>query len=38
VLALADRVFALEGGAVFRSGRVARPLEDLACRKKILWL
>jgi ABC-type branched-subunit amino acid transport system ATPase component len=38
VLALADRVFALERGAVFHSGPAAPLLEDLAYRKKILWL
>ena len=38
VLALADRVFALERGAVFHSGP-AEPLStDLDYRKKILWL
>jgi len=38
VLALADRVFALERGAVFHSGPAAPLLEDVAYRKKILWL
>jgi len=38
VLALADRVFALERGAVFHSGPAQPLLEDLAYRKKILWL
>ncbi|HSB21776.1 MAG TPA: branched-chain amino acid ABC transporter ATP-binding protein/permease [Burkholderiaceae bacterium] len=38
VLALADRVFALERGAVFHSGPAAPLLEDLDYRKKILWL
>lgn len=37
VLALADRVFALERGAVFHEG-LAAPLLDLEYRKKILWL
>jgi branched-chain amino acid transport system ATP-binding protein len=38
VLALADRVFALERGAVFHQGP-AEPLStDLEYRKKILWL
>ena len=38
VLALADRVFALERGAVFHSGPAQPLLQDLAYRKKILWL
>jgi ABC-type branched-subunit amino acid transport system ATPase component/ABC-type branched-subunit amino acid transport system permease subunit len=38
VLALADRVFALERGAVFHSGPSQPLLEDLEYRKKILWL
>jgi ABC-type branched-subunit amino acid transport system ATPase component/ABC-type branched-subunit amino acid transport system permease subunit len=38
VLALADRVFALERGAVFHSGPAAPLLTDLEYRKKILWL
>ncbi|MCU0937558.1 MAG: branched-chain amino acid ABC transporter ATP-binding protein/permease [Burkholderiaceae bacterium] len=38
VLALADRVFALERGAVFHSGPAQPLLEDLAYRKTILWL
>jgi ABC-type branched-subunit amino acid transport system ATPase component/ABC-type branched-subunit amino acid transport system permease subunit len=38
VLALADRVFALERGAVFHSGPAAPLLTDLAYRKRILWL
>ncbi len=33
VLALADRVFALERGAVFHSGPAERLLTDLAYRK-----
>jgi ABC-type branched-subunit amino acid transport system ATPase component len=38
VLALADRVFALERGAVIHEGPAKPLLEDLAYRKKILWL
>jgi ABC-type branched-subunit amino acid transport system ATPase component len=38
VLALADRVFALERGAVFHAGPAAALLNDLDYRKKILWL
>jgi branched-chain amino acid transport system ATP-binding protein len=38
VLALADRVFALERGAVFHQGRAEPLLTDLDHRKKILWL
>ncbi|SHJ86582.1 ABC-type sugar transport system, ATPase component [Bradyrhizobium lablabi] len=38
VLALADRVFALERGAVFYQGPAAPLLTDLEYRKKILWL
>jgi ABC-type branched-subunit amino acid transport system ATPase component len=38
VLALADRVFALEQGAVFHEGQSAPLLNDLGYRKKILWL
>src|SRR5438132_10573986 len=38
VLALADRVFALERGAVFHHGPAAPLLADLEYRKKILWL
>jgi ABC-type branched-subunit amino acid transport system ATPase component/ABC-type branched-subunit amino acid transport system permease subunit len=38
VLALADRVFALERGAVFHQGPAAPLLNDLHYRKKILWL
>jgi branched-chain amino acid transport system ATP-binding protein len=38
VLALADRVFALERGAVFHQGPAAALLSDLQYRKKILWL
>ena len=38
VLALADRVFALERGAVFHQGPASPLLTDLDYRKKILWL
>ncbi|MGB8434678.1 MAG: branched-chain amino acid ABC transporter ATP-binding protein/permease [Burkholderiales bacterium] len=38
VLALADRVFALERGAVFHEGPAASLLDDLDYRKQILWL
>jgi ABC-type branched-subunit amino acid transport system ATPase component/ABC-type branched-subunit amino acid transport system permease subunit len=38
VLALADRVFALERGAVFHQGAASPLLTDLDYRKKILWL
>jgi ABC-type branched-subunit amino acid transport system ATPase component/ABC-type branched-subunit amino acid transport system permease subunit len=38
VLALADRVFALEHGAVFHQGPARPLLTDLEYRKKILWL
>jgi ABC-type branched-subunit amino acid transport system ATPase component/ABC-type branched-subunit amino acid transport system permease subunit len=38
VLALADRVFALERGAVFHQGPAGPLLTDLDYRKKILWL
>ena len=38
VLALADRIFALERGAVFHQGPAAPLLTDLEYRKKILWL
>jgi branched-chain amino acid transport system ATP-binding protein len=38
VLALADRVFALERGAVFHQGLAQPLLTDLDYRKKILWL
>src|SRR5260221_7997347 len=38
VLALADRVFALERGAVFHEGPAAALLSDLDYRKQILWL
>jgi ABC-type branched-subunit amino acid transport system ATPase component/ABC-type branched-subunit amino acid transport system permease subunit len=38
VLALADRVFALERGAVFHQGPAEPLLTDLNYRKQILWL
>jgi branched-chain amino acid transport system ATP-binding protein len=38
VLALADRVFALERGAVFHEGPAEKLLNDLEYRKSILWL
>ncbi|QKO23551.1 ATP-binding cassette domain-containing protein [Rhodoferax sp. BAB1] len=38
VLALADRAYALERGAVFHEGPAAPLLNDLDYRKKILWL
>jgi len=38
VLALADRVFALERGAVFHAGPAEPLLNDLSYRKQILWL
>jgi ABC-type branched-subunit amino acid transport system ATPase component len=38
VLALADRVFALERGAVFHEGSADKLLHDLDYRKQILWL
>jgi ABC-type branched-subunit amino acid transport system ATPase component len=38
VLALADRVFALERGAVFHEGPSERLLVDLEYRKQVLWL
>jgi branched-chain amino acid transport system ATP-binding protein/branched-chain amino acid transport system permease protein len=38
VLALADRVFALERGAVFHQGPAKPLLTDLELRKRILWL
>jgi branched-chain amino acid transport system ATP-binding protein len=38
VLALADRVFALERGAVFHEGPAQPLLNDIAYRNKILWL
>jgi branched-chain amino acid transport system ATP-binding protein len=38
VLALADRVFALERGAVFHEGPASVLLSDLDQRKRVLWL
>jgi ABC-type branched-subunit amino acid transport system ATPase component/ABC-type branched-subunit amino acid transport system permease subunit len=38
VLALADRVFVLERGAVFHHGPAEPLLNDLGYRKKVLWL
>jgi ABC-type branched-subunit amino acid transport system ATPase component len=38
VLALSDRVFALERGQVFHEGPAKALLEDLDYRKKILWM
>jgi ABC-type branched-subunit amino acid transport system ATPase component len=38
VLTLADRVFALERGAVFHQGPAAPLLTDLDYRKRVLWL
>ena len=38
VLALADRVFALERGSVFHQGPAGPLLTDLGYRKKLLWL
>jgi branched-chain amino acid transport system ATP-binding protein len=38
VLALADRVFALERGAVFHDGPAEKLFKDLEYRKEILWL
>jgi ABC-type branched-subunit amino acid transport system ATPase component len=38
VLALADRVFVLERGAVIHHGPAKPLLDDLALRKKVLWL
>jgi len=38
VLALADRVFALERGQVFHEGPASKLLDDLEYRKKILWM
>ena len=37
-LALADRVFAIERGAVFHQGPAEPLLTDLDYRKRILWL
>lgn len=38
VLALADRVFALENGKVFHTGPAGPLLQDMDYRKQILWL
>ncbi len=38
VLSLADRVFALDRGAIFHEGPASALLTDLDYRKKILWL
>jgi ABC-type branched-subunit amino acid transport system ATPase component len=38
VLALADRVYALERGSVFHEGPAEPLFNDLSYRKKILWL
>ena len=38
VLALADRVFALERGSVFHTGPSAPLLNDLGYRKQVLWI
>lgn len=38
VLALADRVYALERGAVFHEGKAEVLLTDIEYRKEILWL
>jgi ABC-type branched-subunit amino acid transport system ATPase component/ABC-type branched-subunit amino acid transport system permease subunit len=38
VLALADRVFALERGTIVHQGPAERLLNDLAYRKQILWV
>jgi len=38
VLALADRVFALERGAVFHEGPAEPLLNDLNLRKQVLWI
>ena len=38
VLALADRVFALERGSVFHQGAAAPLLNDLGYRKQVLWV
>jgi ABC-type branched-subunit amino acid transport system ATPase component len=38
VLALSDRVFALERGQVFHEGPAKALLDDLDYRKKILWM
>lgn len=38
VLALSDRVYALENGSVFHEGKAEALLHDLDYRKEILWL
>lgn len=38
VLALSDRIYVMELGAVFHEGDAAALLDDLEYRKKILWL
>jgi ABC-type branched-subunit amino acid transport system ATPase component len=38
VLALADRIYVLERGAIFHDGPAGPLLSDLAYRKKVLWL
>ncbi|GGE36918.1 branched-chain amino acid ABC transporter ATP-binding protein/permease [Actibacterium pelagium] len=38
VLALSDRIYAMEHGAVFHEGEAADLLHDLDYRKEILWL
>ena len=38
VLALADRVFALENGAVFHECKAEKLLNDIEYRKEVLWL
>ncbi|MCC4242146.1 branched-chain amino acid ABC transporter ATP-binding protein/permease [Thalassospira povalilytica] len=38
VLALADRVFALENGSVFHECKAEKLLNDLEYRKEVLWL
>jgi ABC-type branched-subunit amino acid transport system ATPase component len=38
VLALADRVYVLDRGAVMHEGPAAPLLEDLDFRKEILWV
>jgi branched-chain amino acid transport system ATP-binding protein/branched-chain amino acid transport system permease protein len=38
VLSLADRVFALERGAIFHQGPSEPLLRDIEYRKRILWV
>ncbi len=38
VLALADRIYAMENGTVFHEGEASALLHDLDYRKEILWL